>query len=227
MVDDLDAACHQSLDPPQASTPPVVQLVHSGHRGRPRIHIDPQFLEIALGLRGPTGIAASLGVSSRSVRRRALDLHLVEPGPPVHHTVDTPEGPVQVHTSSTAPFTDITDDDLDAVIAGVLTVFPTFGRRMIDGNLKARGLNIPRDRIQASYSRVFGAPATFGNRQIVRKEYRVPGPLSLAHMDGQHGTLLAPFASMSLISSRSHSIQNCDPLHHRRLFPLHTRDRRP
>lgn len=193
MIDDLDAASHRSADPPQAPPPPVVHAVHTGRRGRPRLEIDAQFLEYALDLRGPSGIAPSLGISSRSVRRRALDYGLAQPAPPVFQTLDTPDGPIHVHNTSTPPVADISDDDLDSAIAAILTIFPTFGRSMLNGHLKSQGLNVPRERIEASYSRVHGAPALFGNRQIVRKEYHVPGPLSLAHMDGQHGKLYSTF----------------------------------
>lgn len=102
--------------------------------------------------------------------------------------VPHPEGGFdRVHTSTTAPVSSISDHDLDKLIFSALEIFPNFGRRMISGFLRQRGHRVPMERIRFSYLRVHGAPGRFGDRQISRKEYRVPGPLSLAHMDGQHG----------------------------------------
>lgn len=192
MLDDIDAASHQSADPAQVPRPAVIHTILTGRRGRPRKELNREFLETALELRGPQGISAALGgsVSSRTVRRRALDYGLAEACPPVFDIVLTPEGPTAVHTSSTAPVANISDDDLDASVSAILTTFPTLGRSMLDGGLRAQGLQVPRERAEASYQRVHGAPAIFGNRQILRKQYHVPGPMSLAHMDGQHGKSL-------------------------------------
>jgi hypothetical protein len=76
------------------------------------------------------------------------------------------------------------------MIAAILERFPAFGRRMIAGSLRYQGHRIPRERITASFIRIHGTPGIFGDRQISRRRYRVPGPMSLAHMDGQHGMFL-------------------------------------
>ncbi|KAK6997284.1 hypothetical protein R3P38DRAFT_3328900 [Favolaschia claudopus] len=162
------------MDPPDAAPLTVAHRVRTGRRGRPRVEIDPQFLSAALDLRGPTGIAPEIGVSARTVRRSRTN----------------EQGQVEVvHTSTAPPVSVISDADLDQLVASTLEVFPQFGRRMIRGHLKSQGYRIPRDRITASYLRVHGAPAIFGDRQISRKKYRVPGPMSLAHLDGQHGLI--------------------------------------
>ncbi|KAK6969559.1 nitrite transporter NirC, partial [Favolaschia claudopus] len=96
---------------------------------------------------------------------------LVQPGAPVFQSRTNEQGQVEVvHTSTAPPVSVISDADLDQLVASTLEVFPQFGRRMIRGHLKSQGYRIPRDRITAS-----------------RKKYRVPGPMSLAHLDGQHG----------------------------------------
>jgi hypothetical protein len=108
----------------------------------------------------------------------------VEPGPPVFHSRVNEEGTIErIHTSTAPPVSLISDAELDQLIASTLEIFPQFGRRMIRGHLKSQGYHIPRDRNTPSYLRVHGAPAIFGDRQISRKKYRVPGPLSLAHLD--------------------------------------------
>ncbi|KAK6966877.1 nitrite transporter NirC [Favolaschia claudopus] len=135
--------------------------------------IDPQFLSAALDLRGPTGIAPEIGVSARTVRRAALRAGLVQPGAPVFQSRMDAAGEVEVvHTSTAPPVSAISDAELDRLLASTLEVFPQFGRRMIRGHLKSQGYHVPRDRITAS-----------------RKKYRVPGPMSLAHLDGQHGLI--------------------------------------
>lgn len=192
MVNDLDTACYRSADPPLLEAPAVVEVVHLKRRGRPRINIDTQWLEAALDLRGPSGVAVAAQVSARTIRRRALDAGLVQPGPSVQERnrarlqqVGAPQLPAHPRTAPS-----ISDMQLDDLIAGTLNIFPSFGRRMIAGHLKAlHGLEIPQARITASYERVHGAPALFGNRHIHRQAYRVPGPMSLAHMDGQHGEI--------------------------------------
>jgi hypothetical protein len=141
-----------------------------------------------LELRGPTGIAPEVGVSSRTVRWNALRAGLVEPGAPVFQPQVNVQGVVEiVHRSTAPPVSNISDAELDLLVTTILETFPQFGRRMIRGHLKSQGYRVPRERITHSYLRVHGAPAIFGDRQISRKTYRVPGPLSLAHMDGQHG----------------------------------------
>ncbi|KAK6981516.1 hypothetical protein R3P38DRAFT_3113511 [Favolaschia claudopus] len=174
IVTALDLACHDSMDPPDAAPLTVAHRVRTGRRGRPRVEIDPQFLSAALDLRGPTGIAPEIGVSARTVRRAALRAGLVQPGAPVFQSRTNEQGQVEVvHTSTAPPVSVISDADLDQLVASTLEVFPQFGRRMIRGHLKSQGYRIPRDRITASYLRVHGAPAIFGDRQISRKKYRL------------------------------------------------------
>ena len=80
-------------------------------------------------------------------------------------------------------------DQLDAIIAAKLEIFPQFGRSMLYGSLKADGHKVSMERIRESYLRVHGAPGVFGTRVIHRKVYSVAGANSLWHHDGQHGTL--------------------------------------
>jgi len=192
MVSALDEACHQSSDPFLGRPVPVISQIHTGRRGRPRTEINPQFLQYALGLRGPTGISKSLQTcSSRTVRRRALEYGLVEPGDPVCVEEEHSDGEVvQVYTSSTAPSSTLSDEHLDSLILSILQVFPTFGRRMLCGHLSAQGHQVPREHIKKSYLRVHGSSGAFGERSIHRKVYSVVGANSLWHHDGQHG---APF----------------------------------
>lgn len=191
MVNALDAACHQSSDPAE-STAVVASRASTGRRGRPRVEIDPAFLAQSLELRGPTHLAPIFNCHPRTVRRRALELQLVQPGAPVYADVALPGGMTgRIYTSSTAPTSDISDDQLDTFIGAILEVFPAFGRNMIKGRLKAAGHRVPTERITAAYLRVHGPPGVFGDRAIHRKVYKVAGANSLAHHDGQHGAYSA------------------------------------
>jgi hypothetical protein len=188
MISYLDDAAVASADP-DAPRVQTTHTVHTGRPGRPRIEICPDILATTLEMRGPTDLGRIFGTSGRTVRRRALEYGLVEPGHPVFVEVEDEDGTVHLHhTSSTSTMTDMSDEEIDDITRQIVEAFPTFGRRLIEGHFRAAGYRIPRSRQLASYFRVNGPPAsTFGVRRIERRVYSVPGPNSLWHHDGQHG----------------------------------------
>lgn len=215
----VDRAAQDAYDPPDAiydtydpaNTQPdpsipvlsTTRRIHPGGRGAPRIDIDRDMLATLLEFRTLTDIGAMFGCHARTIRRRAIEYGLLEPGEPVYvdHTDDN--GVVsRIYTSSTGGQSAISDSELDEAMTSILQSFPTFGRRMIRGTLKYRGLHIPRSRIEASYARVHGAPASsFGSRQVQRRIYSVAGPNALWHHDGQHGSQISlTFMPIVLIS---------------------------
>jgi hypothetical protein len=189
MITHLDQASVASSDPPEAPPIQTTRTVHTGQPGRPRIEIDEHLLATALEMRGPTHLAPVFNVSARTVRRRALECGLAEPGPPVYVEYEAEDGSIsRYYTSSTAPMSDLTDNELDVITLQILNAFPNFGRRMITGHLRYLGHRIPRVRVQDAYLRVCGTSRNrFGDRRIERRVYSVPGPNSLWHHDGQHG----------------------------------------
>ena len=189
MIACLDNAVLLSSDPPDAPPLQTSYTVHTGEPGRPSIQIPPGMLAAALGLRGPSHLTQIFDCSARTIRRRALEYGLAEPGPPVYVEYEHDDGTiVRFYSSSSGATSNISADELDEITAQIVDIFPNFGRRMIDGHLKHLGHRVPRSRVQASYSRVHGAPASsFGPRRIQRRVYSVPGPNSLWHHDGQHG----------------------------------------
>jgi hypothetical protein len=193
MLRRLDGAATQSLDPPDAPPITTSHLVHTGRAGRPSIYIAKEVLAAALQYRGPTHLAPIFHCCPRTIRRIALDYGLVEPGPPVYVEYVHEDGlSYRFYTSSTGSSSDLSDDELDTLIADIVQTFPNFGRRMIDGHLKHLGHRVPRSRVQAAYLRVHGPPAaSFGRTRIERRVYSVPGPNSLWHHDGQHGGLFS------------------------------------
>lgn len=188
MVKALDEACHRSMDPPSMPPPIVAHQSRTGKPGRPRIEIDPVFLTNALSHRGPHLLQHVTNCSARTIRRRALEQGLVQPGRPVLTQQMGEDGRMtRVHASTTPPTSDLTNEELDALMATTLEAFPQFGRSMLRGSLRASGHRVPLNRIHESYMRVHGAPGVFGERTIHRKTYSVPGANSLWHHDGQHG----------------------------------------
>ncbi|KAL0070085.1 hypothetical protein AAF712_002572 [Marasmius tenuissimus] len=158
----------------------------------PRTYIDPHLLSIAVESQTvEEKWRKFFNVHVRTLRRRALEQGLVEPGEPVYVDFETEEGVImRVYRSSTGPMSDITDEDLDEAMHSIITAFPSFGRRLIQGELRFMGIHVPRSRVQASYLRVVGLPTqSFGVRRITRRIYTVPGPNSLWHHDGQHGLI--------------------------------------
>lgn len=193
----LEEQMRLSIDRPDTTAPPALDLVHvhrTGRRGRPRLEINPVFLESALELRGPSQIGRPfLNISSRSVRRRAIEYGLRAPGLPVVVHQPNEAGEVELLFRGRQPQPlQISEEELDSHVRDALTLFPEIGRSMIDGYLKLQGLRIPRSRISASFLRVNGAPAEFGRRRIERRVYNVPGPNSLWHHDGHHSEVSLP-----------------------------------
>ena len=184
----LDSAAHRSSDPAENVELRVTERVKTGRRGRPKIQINKDFLRHALTLRGPQGLAQVFKCNSRSIRRRALEYGLVNPGSPVYEDITQPDGTlIRSYSSPTRSVSTLTDFELDAQVSMILELFPSFGRRMISGALQSNGHIVPRDRINASYLRLHGPPSSFGDRRIQRRVYSVAGPNLLWHHDGQHG----------------------------------------
>ena len=182
----LPQARHLSSDPADGPNLVVSHRVATG--GRPRVEINPETLQAALQLRGPTHLATLFNCAPRTIRRRALEYGLVQPGTAVYTDRPRANGDVvRTYSSTSRPVSILTDEGLDAYLTSILEVFPNFGRRMLIGRLKADGHHVPRSRITASYLRVHGAPGRFGARSIHRRPYKVAGANSLWHHDGQHG----------------------------------------
>lgn len=192
MLGELSNAVFTLGDPiPDNHTIEVVHRQKTGGRGRPRIVIDPLFLQEALTMRSCSGIAKELdNVSTRSVRRNAVALGLQQPAEPVYTiTHDMAGNPQRQYTPHNPALrgSQISSNQLDAFLINTLTSFQQFGRNLTAGDFAAHGLHISRARLRASYQRVQGGPAIVSHRPIRRRQYHVEGPNSLWHHDGQHG----------------------------------------
>lgn len=190
--------------------PEVVSKESSGGRGRPRIVINRDFLSWAYRLRSTSGIADFLGVSRTIVRQALLDYDLVQPGtnPFPLETEETdsqsgPDLPEFVQGSSrdqdTSPpllsatlagyLSNITDSELDMELLKLREEYPRAGFRILDGMLRNRGRIVQHERVSQSLLRIDPVERIFDRVRLKRRGYKVPGPNSLWHHDGQHGKL--------------------------------------
>lgn len=74
MQNDIRLQYQEALSESHYGRPTVMEHIHTGEPGRPRIQIDPDFLRWAYGHRSTSGIARFLGVA-RSVVQNALIEH--------------------------------------------------------------------------------------------------------------------------------------------------------
>ncbi|KAJ3978570.1 hypothetical protein F5890DRAFT_1391376, partial [Lentinula detonsa] len=148
----------------------VVYQEQTGHRGRPRIIIDRDFLAWAYRLRSTSGIARFLGVGRTVVRQALLDYHIVEPGSnPFAEDVGQSSAPEFIQGSSrdniaqpasiqspplAGYLSDITNAELDAELQRLYQNFPHAGLRMLDGMLRTLGFIVPRGRVRESLHRI-------------------------------------------------------------------------
>jgi hypothetical protein len=74
----------------------------------------------------------------------------------------------------------IRDNELDILVRGILKVTPRIGYRLVQGDLRRRGLRTQRRRVLESLQRVDPVTVTIrASRSIVRIRYSVPCPNAL------------------------------------------------
>ena len=84
-------------------------------------------------------------------------------------------------------YSNMSDTELDGLIATISRQFPNWGNRLMYGYLVARGIRLPFQRIRESQYRVDPEGSIMRRlRQLRRRHYSVPGPQHLWHMDGNH-----------------------------------------
>ncbi|KAJ7017260.1 hypothetical protein C8F04DRAFT_1337844 [Mycena alexandri] len=216
MLNDVQIVYQQVLDASHHGHPTVVERVHTGRPGRPRVVIDPNFLQFAHEHRSTSGIGRCLNVSRGVVQSALLRQGLVEPqaapfaDPPSKNT-EVPEAPLGLEDNildpnyavpqvmpadiadaapppppSTGDLSTIVDWELDSVLLRFRTHFRRAGISMLDGMLRQLGHRVQRDRIRESLCHIDPVHRVFQRIQIRRRQYYVAGPNSLWHHDGQH-----------------------------------------
>jgi len=173
----VEAARDGAMDQTVVGQLQPVQMLETG--GRPRVEIDRSFLDQALNVfrLGPSAIASLLSqltsssISPQTVRRRIKEHGLREAFEPSIHYHHLP------------------DEILDNLIRTLRTEQEQVGIRYIQGQLNRLGIYPPRDSIRLSLNRVYPARHLLdAQRSAIRRRqvYRVAGPNSVWHMDGQH-----------------------------------------
>ena len=143
-----------------------VTSVLTGMVGRPRLEVSYEQLSFLIENRfSVPQIADMVGVSVRTIRRRMSECGL----------------------SIQAQYASITDSELDTMVSEVQRQFPMCGNRQMQGHLLSRGYRVQQNRIRESQRRVDPEGAIIRRLHVLnRREYSVPSPRSLYHIDGHH-----------------------------------------
>ena len=83
---------------------------------------------------------------------------------------------------------------LTSFISEISRLFPMCGSKQMAGHLLARGFRIQQSRVREAQRRV--DPEGVVMRQLTvtqRRQYSVPAPLSLYHIDGNHKLIRYPY----------------------------------
>ncbi|KAJ7867303.1 hypothetical protein B0H13DRAFT_2236738 [Mycena leptocephala] len=179
---------------------------------QPRVGIDPNFLQFAHDHRSTTGIGRFLGVSRSVVQPALLRQGIVQPQqapfidePTPDELLSDDETPDEIldpelpipdnlppdleniaPTGSSGDLSTILDWELDSLLLRLRTHFRRAGISMLDGMLRRLGHRVPQIRVRDSLCRIDPVHRVFQRIRIRRREYRVAGPNSLWHHDGQH-----------------------------------------
>ena len=147
----------------------VVPLSYSGNAGRPSYIIPKEWLAQSLEY-GFTqiDIANVLKVSRKTVSRRINEFQL---------------------RSEYPRYSEIADEQLHAIVSGIISQFPNAGIRSMKGHLLARNIRVTWERVRNSLWAVDpeGILSRSIQRTVIRRRvYSVPGTLALWHIDGNH-----------------------------------------
>ena len=134
-------------------------------RGRPTLDIREEQLVFLLENNFKVrDIAALFGCSTRTIQRRVRDFEI-----------------------DSHRYSDISDTKLDEVVKEIAARLPACGIRSVRSMLQAEGIFLQRERVRQSLHRV--DPTGIENRlrrSLHRREYNVPNPNALWHIDGNH-----------------------------------------
>lgn len=158
--------------------PPVNYL---GLVGRPSYYIPyEQLLYLIENKFSVPTIADMLGVSVRTIHRRMNDYGL----------------------SIRDQYSSLSDQQLDEIVRMIQQQFPMCGNRQMQGFLLSYGHRIQQSRIRESQRRVDPQGAIIRRLNVLnRREYSVPAPLSLYHIDGHHKLIRYTHALNILMSA--------------------------
>lgn len=176
---------------PEAEVIPVKSLTvqNVSGAGRPAFDIPKETLKLYLNYRFTNAtIAQMLGVSAKTVSRRLREFGLREEIP---------------------KYTDISNEELDKIVSEIYKDFPNCGIRRMKGFLCARGIYLQWERIRSALWRIDPNGILLRSIQlniVHRRQYYVPGPLALWHLDGNHKLIRWGFVIHGCIDGYSRRI---------------------
>lgn len=214
MVIDVRALHEQMMESSHQGRPEVIHHQHTGHRGRPRIEIDRDFLQWAYTQRTTSALAHFLGINRDTIRQRLLEYGIASPGRNPFPSTSRTTSPntlgsseddildAQIPNPSHLPehirleaasipstsgyLSHMSDEQLDSLLSSLRVYYSRAGIRMLDGMLRRLGHIIPSERIRQSLIRIDPVHRVFERIRIRRRGYSVPGPNALWHHDGHH-----------------------------------------
>lgn len=178
--------CLESMSDSTMCTSSRSLILHHGCVGRPRFQVAKEQLQHLLEASFTVPqIAKMIGISTRTVHRRMSEFGL----------------------SVQEQYTDITDSELDTLVADIHTDFPNCGNNVMKGHLLSHGYRIQQHRIRESLRRVDPRGSMLRRLQVInRRVYCVPGPRSLYHIDGNHKLIRWRFVIHGCIDGYSRRI---------------------
>ena len=145
------------------------QTIYTGSTGRPALAIPRETLKLYLSYGfSLKKIADMFGTSSKTISRRVKLFNL---------------------RGEVPKYADISNESLDSIVSAVLHNFPNCGIRRMKGFLLGQGIRIQWSRVRSALWRTDPSGILLRTSQlniVNRRHYRVPGPRSLWHMDGNH-----------------------------------------
>ncbi|KAJ3919188.1 hypothetical protein F5877DRAFT_12459, partial [Lentinula edodes] len=128
MILDIRALHEQSIESSHSGRPEVVFTEYTGHPGRPRTAINPDFLSFAYRHRSTSALSHFLDIPRSTLRRRLLEYGIASPG-----TNPFPTNGDSIPSSSSSGYiTVISDDQLDSLLGRLRIHFHRAGIRMLD-----------------------------------------------------------------------------------------------
>ena len=86
-----------------------------------------------------------------------------------------------------AQYASLSDDELDHLVYEIHWQFPTCGKVQMQGHLFAQRYRVQQVRVRESLRRIDPEGCIIRRLNVInRRQYRVPGPRTLWHIDGNH-----------------------------------------
>ena len=95
--------------------------------------------------------------------------------------------PRTVHRRISSQYAEVTDEYLEVVMSSIQKEYPWCGNRQMCGHLLARGLRVQQHRVRKIQRKIDPNGSIMRHLSTInRREYQVPGPKYLYHIDGNH-----------------------------------------